>query len=214
MSTSDATTQLSTVMADPGTQSVAKVYAVSFLNAAAKDQSVDAALEEFGSLLQDVLAPHPDFERLLCGAMTSLDAKLNLIDKVVAPRATPLLVSTLKVLARHDRLSILRAVYAACILEHEHRSGRVRVQVTSAIPLSETVMQGLRDRLSQSLSAEPIIQTLLDPQLLGGLVIRVGDTVYDGSVRNRLKQLRGQLRQRCLNEVQRGRDRFSHSAGN
>ncbi|MBI1347883.1 ATP synthase F1 subunit delta [bacterium] len=213
MSTNESSaSQFATV--DPSTLAVAKVYAVAFINAAAKDQSVDAALEEFGSLLDDVLTPHPDFETLLCGTMTSLETKLAMIDKVIAPRATPLLVSTLKVLARHERLSLVRAVFLAAQLEQEHRTGRVRVQVTSAAPLSESELQGLRDRLSQTLSAEPILLTALDPELLGGLVIRVGDTVYDGSVRNRLKQLRGQLRQRCLNEVQRGRDRFSHSAGN
>lgn len=212
--TTDSNAQNNQQMVDPGTLSVAKVYAVSLLNAAEKDQSTDAVLGEFRAMLEEVFTPHPEFERLLCGGMTSVDAKLGLINKVLAPRVSPLLVSTLKVLVHHERLDILRAVYAACQLEHEQRSGRIRVQVTSAVPLSETVLQGLRERLSQSLSADPIILASLDPQILGGLVIRVGDTVYDGSVRNRLRQLRGQLRQRCLNEVQRGRDRFSHSAGN
>ena len=46
----------------------------------------------------------------------------------------------------------------------------------------------------------------------GALVL--GDTVYDGSMRSRLQQLRARLRERCLNEVQRGRDRFRHPEGN
>ena len=52
------------------------------------------------------------------------------------------------------------------------------------------------------------------PEILGGLIVRIGDTVYDSSLRTRLRQMSGRLRERCLHEIQRGRDRFSHSAGN
>lgn len=204
----------SSVMEDPSVQSVAKVYAVSLLDAAAKQGQVDAILEEYGSFLTEVLSPYPDFERLLTGQMTSLEDKLRLIDRVVASQGSPLLVNTLKVLARHSRLELVRAVYAVAVQEQERRMGRVRVRVTSAVPLSDASLDGLKQRLAQTLAADPIVESVVDPQLLGGIVIRVGDTIYDGSVRNRLRQLRGQLRERCLNEIQRGRDRFSHSAGN
>ena len=204
----------SSVMEDPSVQSVAKVYSVSLLDAAAKQGQVDAILEEYGSFLTDVLSAYPEFERLLTGHMTSLEDKLRLIDRVVAPQGSPLLVNTLKVLARHSRLELVRAVYAVAVQEQERRMGRVRVRVTSAVPLSDASLDGLKQRLAQTLAADPIVESVVDPQLLGGIVIRVGDTIYDGSVRNRLRQLRGQLRERCLNEIQRGRDRFSHSAGN
>ncbi|MCA9036130.1 MAG: F0F1 ATP synthase subunit delta, partial [Planctomycetaceae bacterium] len=48
----------------------------------------------------------------------------------------------------------------------------------------------------------------------GGLIIQVGDTVYDSSLRSRLQQLRGRLVEKALNEIQSGRDRFSHTEGN
>jgi F-type H+-transporting ATPase subunit delta len=199
---------------DPGALSVARVYAVSLLDAAARSGPVDAILEEYGSLIDDVLQPNPDFERLLCTAVTTQEEKLGLIDRVVAPGGSQLLVNTLKVLAKHGRLELVRAVYVAALQEHEQRAGRVRVKVVSATPLSEESLVSVRQHLTQVLSAEPIVETVVDPQVLGGLIVRIGDTVYDGSVRNRLRQLRGKLRERCMNEVQRGRDRFSHPAGN
>uniref|UniRef100_A0A7C2NSM0 ATP synthase subunit delta n=1 Tax=Schlesneria paludicola TaxID=360056 RepID=A0A7C2NSM0_9PLAN len=210
----DVSSKVQSVLEDPSVQSVAKVYAVALLDAAAKEGGVDAVLEEFGSFVADVLGPQPQFERLLCGAMTSVDDKLRLIDKVLGGRGTPLFVNFLKVLARHGRMDLVQGVWQAAQREQESRTGRVRVRVTSARPLSETALNHLTERLRQALAANPIVETAVDSQLVGGLVIRVGDTVYDGSVRNRLKQLRGKLRERCLNEVQRGRDRFSHSAGN
>ncbi|HUQ70272.1 MAG TPA: ATP synthase F1 subunit delta [Planctomycetaceae bacterium] len=210
----DLQTKVPTVLEDPSAQSVAKVYAVSLLDAAAKEGGVDAVVEEFGSFVNDVLAPQPMYEKLLCGAMTSMDDKVQLIDKVVAGRGSPLFVNFLKVLVRHGRIDLVQAIWRATQLEQEHRSGRVRVRVTSAQPLSSANLQNITERLTQSLAAVPIVEIAVDPNLVGGLVIRVGDTVYDGSVRNRLKQLRRSLRERCMNEVQRGRDRFSHSAGN
>lgn len=210
----DIQTKVPSVLEDPSVQSVVKVYAVALLDAAQKEGGVDAAIEEFGSFVEDVLTPQPLFERVLCGAMTSADDKVRLLDKVIGGRATPLFANFLKVLVKHGRIDLVRPIWQSVQLEQESRSGKVRVRVTSAQPLSPTVLNQITERLASSLAAAPIVETTVDPQLVGGLVIRVGDTVYDGSVRNRLKQLRGRLRERCLNEVQRGRDRFSHSAGN
>ena len=56
-----------------------------------------------------------------------------------------------------------------------------------------------------------VIGRVVDPDILGGLRIRVGDTVYDGSLRARLTQLRHRVRERSLHEIQSGRNRFSHS---
>jgi F-type H+-transporting ATPase subunit delta len=212
--TTDLQTRIPSVLEDPGAQSVAKVYAVALLDAAAKEGGLDGALEEFGSFVQDVLAPNPTFGRVLQSPVTSVDDKVRLIDKVLGGRGSPLFVNFLKVLAKHGRLELVQGVYRAALIEQERRTHKVRVRVTSATPLSASALQSITERLSQSLESAPIVETVVDPGLVGGLVIRVGDTVYDGSVRNRLKQLRGKLRERCLNEVQRGRDRFSHSDGN
>ena len=69
----------------------------------------------------------------------------------------------------------------------------------------------IREKLASVLAAQPVVESVVDPKVLGGLRIRVGDTVYDGSLRARLKQLRHRVRERSLHEIQSGRDRFSHS---
>jgi F-type H+-transporting ATPase subunit delta len=201
------------VLEDPSAASVARVYAVALLDAA-QAQGASDVLEELQSFVTDVLTPQPAFERLLCAPVTPVEDKLGFIDRVVASRGSPLFVNFLKVLARHNRLDVLRAVADAAQREQETRRGQRRVQVSSAVPLSAAAQQAIVSSLQSVLSAEPILEEKVDPSLVGGLVIRVGDTVYDGSVRNRLKQLRARLRERCLHEVQRGRDRFSHSEGN
>ena len=205
--------RVTSVLEDPSVQSVARVYAVGLLDSVPASEAA-SVLDEARSFLVDVLDPQPQFERLLCTVTTQQDLKLQLIERVVAPRATPIFTNFLRVLIRHDRAVLLRTVVAVAEREWEIRSGKVRVRVTSATPLTDVSTTALVESLTRSLAAEPILETKVDPALLGGVVIRVGDTVYDGSVRNRLKQLRARLRERCLNEVQRGRDRFRHPEGN
>jgi F-type H+-transporting ATPase subunit delta len=87
------------------------------------------------------------------------------------------------------------------------------VTVVSARPLPDEWRDRIRRRLEETLPFKPIIENKVDPGILGGLIIQVGDTVYDSSLQARMKQLRGRLRQRSLHEIQSGRDRFSHSEG-
>jgi F-type H+-transporting ATPase subunit delta len=197
---------------DPAAGLIAATYSSAYLDAAGPDAA--AAVEELQSLVTDVLDPQQDFELLLCSAATSTDTKLQLVERVFANRCSPLLTNTLRVLGQHDRLELLREVAASAAAEWDRRQGRLLVTVTTAHPLTAGLESELRDRLTQQLGASVSLDQVVDPEVLGGLIIRIGDTVFDGSVRSRLKQLRAELREGYLHEVQRGRDRFSHPSGN
>jgi F-type H+-transporting ATPase subunit delta len=205
--------RVASVLEDPRAEAVAQMYADSLLNTVPAAE-MEGTLEEFASFIDDVLERNSDFAALLVSGSVSRDDKINLIDRVIAPVATPLFTNFLRVLARHDRLELLPLILKESRLRHEIRAGKRRVQVKSALPLSEASLQGIRRQLAATLPFEPILETQVDPALLGGLVIRVGDSVYDSSLRTRIRQLRSRLRVRSLNEIQSGRDRFSYSAGN
>ncbi len=208
----DQKTMKSNTAIDPRGESIATVYVNAYLDAAGQESA--GAAEELISFVDDVLASQSDFSQLLCGTSLGQDEKIQLIDRIVAERATPRFTSFLKVLARHDRLALLPMIRQLAEAEFEWRSGKRRVNVTSAAEISEQTLESIRSTLRSSLSIEPILETRVDSTLIGGLVIRVGDTVYDGSLKTQIKQLRARLRERCLNEIQRGRDRFSHPEGN
>lgn len=203
-------TRVPHVLEEPGAQAGARVYADAFLQAA--EGKTDELLEEFTSLQDDVLSKQPEFARLLMGRSLGREEKVRLINQVIAPRASELFANFLRVLARHDRLDLLPSILHEVHIRHERAMGRRRVTVTSAVPLNEETLARLRDRLKAGLSFDPVIIPKVDPKVLGGLVIQVGDTVYDTSLRARLSQLRSRLRQRSLHEIQSGRDRFRHSA--
>ena len=94
------------------------------------------------------------------------------------------------------------------------RTQQRRVQIRTSKPLSESSRSQITDQLKNKLGFDPILQESVDESLIGGLIIQVGDTVYDSSLRTRLKTLAGRLTERTLNEIQSGRDRFSHPEGN
>ena len=206
-------TRIPNVMEDPSAQSVAKVYAVAYLDSAGSSGG-DAAVEELASFVDDVLTPQTQFDQLLRGSALGREDKDRLIDRVVGSRATPLFANFVRVLAKHGRLDLLQGIRRQSEIEQERRAGKRRVGVSSATELSAESLASIKSSLTTSLGLEPILETRIDPSLIGGVVIRVGDTVYDGSLKTQVKQLRVRLRERCLNEIQRGRDRFSHPEGN
>jgi len=199
------------VMEDPSAVAVARVYADAFLNAAG--DNAPAALEEFTSFVDDVLEQHPDFSTILTTGFLGRDDKIDLINRVVGPYGSELFTNMLRVLARHQRLDLLPLILRQSWIEHEHREGKRRVHVRTAVELSEETLSTIRNRLSERFPFDPVLIPAVDPSLLGGIVVQVGDTVFDSSLRNRMKQLRKQLRQRSLHEIQSGRDRFSHPEG-
>ena len=199
------------VLEDPSAKAVARMYAQAYLGATGASSE---ALDEFTSFVDEVLKRYPDFARLLTSEITGREEKLRLIERVVAPRATPVFASFLRVLGEHDRLNLLPLVLSEAWLEYEQRNGKQRVTVRSAAPLSDEQLQRVRDRLAAALPSEPILLPVIDDNMIGGLVIQVGDTVYDGSVRTRLKNLAHRLKEKYVHEIHRGRNRFSHSEGN
>ncbi|MCA9114945.1 MAG: ATP synthase F1 subunit delta [Planctomycetaceae bacterium] len=208
----DLQARLPTVMEDPGAQQIARVYADAFLDSAASS-GVENVLEEFTSFQDEVIQPNPEFWVLLTEGVLSVDERLALIDRAIAPVASEHFASFLKVLTRHGRMDLLPLILQEAHIRYELRTGRQRVTVTSAVPLSDEQQEQVRGRIRESFEFEPILEPRVDATVLGGLIVQIGDTVYDGSLRTRMKQLRNRLRQRSLHEIQSGRNRFSHPEG-
>lgn len=203
-------TRIPSVLDDPSSLGVARVYAEALLGAAG-DQASEV-VEELNLLTQTLLNGSTGLEKVFTNQALGRDEKLAFVEKTFTGRASDILVRFLQILAQHDRLDLVRAVSHVATLELQKKLGRKQVQVTSAAPLSPQEYEAVVSRLKETLGLEPQVEVKVDPELVGGLVVRVGDMVYDGSLRTRLEQLRAQLRERCLNEIQRGRDRFCYSA--
>ena len=205
-------TRVSSVMEDPSARAIARVYATALVDAAAS-AGVGDVLDELASFLDDVLEAQPEFHSILVGMAVGRDQKVAMIERVVGPVGTAVLTSFLTTLARHERLDLLPLVLEEARLIEDTRGGRKSVQVTSSQPLDPETLESIRASLDSALPFTPILDTQVDSSLIGGLVIQIENTVYDSSLRTRIKQLRDRMRERSLHEIQSGRDRFSHPAG-
>ena len=134
--------------------------------------------------------------------------------KALEGRATPLLVDFLRLLNRKDRLGSLRLIAIAYRSLRDSRANRLRVLVETAAPLTEEQKTVLTETLAETTGKTPVLVVREKPELIGGVVVHIGDRVFDTSVRTKLRTIRNQLLVRGTHEIQSRRDRFRHSGGN
>src|SRR5262245_34555042 len=202
---------MSDTAVDVGMQQVARAYAEALHSAAEKRGKDDAVLEELDALVHDLFRSQPILEGFLSSGAIRRDQKEQVIRKVFGDAAEPIFLDFLLVLNHHDRLDLLRGVWSTYRELNDRKHGRMRVKVWAAASLAPDQEAKLRTGLHNALQLEPILDVKIDPKLLGGMVVQVGDWRYDGTVLARLGQLRNQLLVKSNDQIQSRRDRFSHS---
>jgi len=178
---------------DDATRHVARIYAEALLGAADKRQQTQEVLEQLEELVRQVLARDSAFALFLASAVIGREHKREALHRAFEGKVNDVLYHFLLVLNDHDRLDIIREVAVLMRDIYERRAGRMHVEVKSAIALDDEQRERLRRELHDKFHREPILSVRVDPELLGGLVVKVDDWVYDGSVRARLERIRNQL---------------------
>lgn len=196
-----------TVMDDEA-RHVARVYAEALYKAAEADGSVPVLLDEVETLTGGVFKQDPGLELFFASAAVGRDRKADVIQKAFEGKASPAFVRFLGVLNDHDRLDMLRAIGQAFRSIHDRKTHKIVVHVKSAVPLTDDERNRLIADIKSLGQLEPVLDETVDPDILGGLVIRVHDWVYDASVRSRIQAVRSQLIERSSHGIQSGRDRF------
>ncbi len=159
-----------------------------------------------------MLAPFPRFAEMLASDRVPAAEKDRILTEVFDGRASGLVLRFLRVLNRHGRLELLGPIVREARAIWDRRNRRIPVSVRSAVPLDEDQLQALRGRLQGLVAGTPILTVSTDPGLIGGLVVQVGDQLYDASVKSRLAQLRHRLIEGKTHEIQSRRDQFSYPA--
>lgn len=198
---------------DVGAYRVGMVYGKALLAASEKAGNTDEVVAELDQII-DMLVQHPKIDEAMASGMISNDDKVAMVERVFGGKVSTTFLNFLKVVAAHGRGGFLKAVRKAVRDLRDQRQGRVRVQVTTATAPDDDMLERIKNHLRGMLGGEPVLAQKVDPDLIGGLVFRVGDTVYDGSVVRQLAQIRSQMIDRSIHEIQRRRDRIGHPAGN
>jgi F-type H+-transporting ATPase subunit delta len=184
----------------PSTMTLAGTYAAAVLDLLADDAGAEEFYQELLAL-RGLLDEVDGFEHLLTAALLSAPQREELVVRVFSGRCSETLASLLGVLARNERLGLVRGIVEAFRHQLDRREGRVEVRVTTALPLEPGQRDALQQALDRSIGAVAAIKARTDPSLVGGMVIRVGDRLIDASVSGQLKRLRAQLLRR-VSEIQ------------
>jgi F-type H+-transporting ATPase subunit delta len=191
---------------------LATVYAEALLDVADQRGQADDIGQELETIVRDVLMQSAEVERALASPVVRRGVKEKLIGDAFKGKVSDLLFNFLHVLNAKDRLALLRHVAAAYRDLLDQQEKRLRVRVRSAVALSEQQTEHLRQVIAQATGLEPVVSARVDPDLLGGMIVQIGDQVFDSSVRTRIETIRNQLLARSSYEIQTGRDRFSSPA--
>lgn len=105
-----------------------------------------------------------------------------------------LLASTMRLLTDRNRLSLLPGIARQFGDMADARAGRVRGQVTSAVPLDVAMLQQIVGTLERLTQRDVVLETKVDPAVLGGVCDQVGSFVYDGTLKSQLEAMRRQLK--------------------
>jgi F-type H+-transporting ATPase subunit delta len=167
---------------------VATTYAEALYQAAADKDAVDQVASDLNALAE-ALGADSDVARVLNNPKVDSRAKKAALG-ALAGTAHPLTINLLQVLVDRGRLEELPAVAQAFAERVASAEGRLAVEVTTAIPLVDDLRAKVVERIREQTGKTPEITERVDPDIIGGLVLRVGGVVTDASVRGRLNGLR------------------------
>src|SRR5207253_5733241 len=159
---------------------VARVYAEALLNAAEKQGKVDEVWEQFAALTGH--GGPTDAATLLTSTAIPRARRGEVIRLAFAGRVDDLLFNFLMVLNDHQRLDTLRAAAAVYHELMDERARRVRLDVKSAVPLTDAEREQVKELARRRFNLEPMLAESVDPTVLGGLRVQVGDQVIDATV--------------------------------
>jgi F-type H+-transporting ATPase subunit delta len=171
---------------------VAHVYAEALFGIARdrdEVESVGAELRELTELVERT----PELHRFLVTPVLEPAVKVTHLRKALEGHASAVLADFLSLLVMKRRAGALPSIAEAYQAMADEHAGRVRVWVRAAQPLSEALQRELQGVIGDLLDKEIVIDPEVEPALMGGAVVGIGDKVYDGSVRNRLNQFRKQI---------------------
>lgn len=152
-------------------------------------QETEKDLEKVAQLLRE----NQELKKILLHPAIPRQRKIKLIDSLLAPHVSPLVTNFLHLIVEKRREEMLEFVLDGYKQVADLVGGVVRATVQTVIPLTEERLATLKNTLERLSGKKVEINTEINPEILGGVIIRIGNRVIDGSVRSRLANLRRRL---------------------
>ncbi len=197
--------------ADDKQMAVGQIYSRAMHELAKSRGEADELAEELKELAK-LAETHEDFATLFRSPLVDAETRAKSIERLFRGRASDLLVDSLQVINRKERMGIIDAVAEAYHLRHEDHLGQVDVYVSTAVPLSDALRARLTTVLERHTGRQPQLIETVDESLIGGIVLRIEDEKIDGSVIHEIGRLRHAMRERSEQEIHRARRAAAEAA--
>ncbi len=170
-------------------QTVARRYATALADVAIErreEREVQNELDQWSSMIE----ANPQLKEVLANPTVVYDQKRTLLEELISrTRVRETTASFLRVLLKNQRLSQLREVVARFGQVLDERGGVVAANVTTARPIPEELKNTLHETLTAATGRKVRLSFTTDEAIIGGMVARIGSTIFDGSVQSHLERL-------------------------
>jgi ATP synthase F1 delta subunit len=172
-------------------EEIAQVYARSLFEVARDHGQIDEIREQLGEFA-DALDEDRSLTTFFFSPYFSTEEKKEGLHKAIEG-AEPIFLNFLELLLEKHRMPVIHRVRRDYDALWREENKLLPVQVTSAIDLDEEIVKHLADRIAEQTDRKIELTTTVEPDILGGIVLRVGNSILDASIRSRLEQLRRQV---------------------
>jgi len=172
-------------------EEIAQVYSRSLFEVAKEHDKLDRVQDELGAFA-DALAQNRELSVFFFSPYFSTQEKEDGLQRTLVD-ADPTFVNFLRVLIENHRLPLIHRIRRQFDVLWDHENRRLPVEVTSAVALDRSVIESLESRILEQTGQNVQLESKVDPDILGGIVLRVGNSILDASVRHKLEQLRKEV---------------------
>lgn len=176
---------------------VASRYAKSLIDLAVEQNVLEQVKKDIELFLETGRA-NPELQAILKNPIIGLDKKANILDGLFAGKVHEIILSFFKIVIRKGRSEILYATGKEFISQYNILKNVVKATVTSASPLSKENISQIEDVVKQATNGEVILTSHVDPNLIGGFILKVGDKQFDTSISSKLNKLRKEFEQNLI----------------
>ena len=168
-------------------------YAKSLLDLAIEQNQLDATLQDV-EILNSTCKASSEFCGILRSPVIKADKKNAIIDAVVGAKMHPLAKGFLHLLVNKGREGVLPEIAAAFMEQYKAMKNIHTVKITTATPVDERVAQALKAKAATAMPTGTVeIETAVNPDLIGGFVMEIGNSIVDASIRRDLNDIRKQF---------------------
>jgi F-type H+-transporting ATPase subunit delta len=172
-------------------EEIAVVYARSLFEVAKDQDKLDVVREQLGAFT-DALNETRELQVFFFSPYFSTQEKEDGLERAVAD-ADPVILNFLKLLIEKHRMPVIFRIRGNYDRMWEDENQLLPVEITSAVELDKDIVKELGDKIADQTGRKVELSTRVEPDILGGIVVQVGNSVLDASIRNRLDQLRRQV---------------------